>query len=233
MKTILITGADRGLGFALVQTFLSSGHTIFACTYESGEELHSLSLDNYQNLFPIPMDITDENSVKNAAKRIADLSSNLDILINNAGIHLETSRKPLEEADFDAMSAMFHLNTLGPLRVTREFLPLLRQGRLKRVINISSEAGSIEDCNWRKSEFGYCMSKAALNMQSKILHNYLSPEGFKILSIHPGWMRTDMGGPDADITASESATGIARLALQDGSEYDGIYFDYQGNPLPW
>lgn len=154
-------------------------------------------------------------------------------MINNAGIHLENSRLPLEEADLAAMRTMFNLNAMGPLQMTRAFLGLLRHGELKRIVNISSEAGSITDCTWRISEFGYCMSKAALNMQTKLLHNYLSPEGFKLLAIHPGWMRTEMGGASADIDAAESASGIASLVMKDWTENDGLYFDYLGKPLPW
>jgi NAD(P)-dependent dehydrogenase (short-subunit alcohol dehydrogenase family) len=110
--------------------------------------------------------------------------------------------------------------------------PLLKKGDRKLIINVSSEAGSIADC-WRESEFAYSMSKAALNMQSKILQNYLKPRGFKVLAVHPGWMQTDMGGADADIPADEAAEGIFRLAEKNWNPDDEIYMDYRGQPLPW
>lgn len=232
-RSVLITGADHGLGYALVEAFLASNFTVFAGQYIDESPLTNLELRRPQNLYIIPLDVTQLFSVENAAQRVAGITNQLDILINNAGIHLENSRKPLEEADLEAMTAMFQLNSMGPLRVTRAFLPLLRRGDLKRIINISSEAGSITNCNWRKSEFGYSMSKAALNMQTKLLHNYLAPEGFKLLVVHPGWMRTQMGGAQADIDAKEAAVGIQRLTLSDALNGEDIFLDYLGNPLPW
>ena len=125
-----------------------------------------------------------------------------------------------------------NVNSFGPLRVVQQFQSLLEKGEGKLIINISLEAGSIADCR-RENQFAYCMSKAALNMQSKILQNYLSPRGFKVLAVHPGWMRTNMGRPNAAISPDESAEGIFRLALREWNADDPIYMDYQGVPLPW
>lgn len=99
-------------------------------------------------------------------------------------------------------------------------------------MNISSEAGSIAD-GWRKEAFAYCMSKSALNMQSKILQNYLGPRGFKILAVHPGWVKTDMGGTNATISTKESAEGIFKLAIKKWTGEDMIYIDYKGNAMRW
>ena len=116
--------------------------------------------------------------------------------------------------------------------MVQQFLPLLEKGEHKLILNISSEAGSIADC-WRESEFAYSMSKAALNMQSKILQNHLKPRGFKILAVHPGWMRTDMGGADADISPDEAAEGIFNLAVKSWNLDDEIYMDYRAQPMRW
>jgi NAD(P)-dependent dehydrogenase (short-subunit alcohol dehydrogenase family) len=124
------------------------------------------------------------------------------------------------------------VNAFGPLRVVQQFLSLLEHGEQKLIFNISSEAGSIADCR-RESQFAYCMSKAALNMQSRILHNYLKPRGFRVLAVHPGWMRTNMGGPAASISPNESAAGILQLARREWNADDPIYMDYEGQPLPW
>jgi NAD(P)-dependent dehydrogenase (short-subunit alcohol dehydrogenase family) len=124
------------------------------------------------------------------------------------------------------------VNAFGPLRVIQQFLPLLKKGPRKLIINISSEAGSLADC-CRSMEYAYCMSKSALNMASRILQNALAPAGFKVLAIHPGWMRTDMGGPEADIAPDEAADGIFELAMRQWQLDDNIYMDYQGTILPW
>jgi NAD(P)-dependent dehydrogenase (short-subunit alcohol dehydrogenase family) len=116
--------------------------------------------------------------------------------------------------------------------VIQHFLPLLEKGERKLIINISSEAGSIADCK-RSSEYAYCMSKSALNMASKIIQNALKARGFKVLAIHPGWMRTEMGGQDADIHPDEAADGIFQLAMRQWQPEDEIYMDYQGSILPW
>jgi len=234
-ETVFITGADKGLGFALVERFLCGGFHVFAGTYRSSDNLAGLRERFPESLTIVPLDVTRMTSIRAAAKRVARQVSALDVLVNNAGINMqEQGRRLLEEADFTDrhLETIMAVNTFGPLRVVQQFLPLLQQGRRKLVINISSEAGSIADCG-RQAEFAYCMSKSALNMQSKLLQNYLGPQGFKVLALQPGWMRTDMGGPDALISANEAAEGIFTLAARDWTPEDPIYLDYQGNVLPW
>ena len=233
IKTVFITGADEGLGFSLAGRFLQEGAHVFAGQYHADSGLSSLAGSFPQKFTAIPLDVTQLDSVRQAASRVAELIPALDVLINNAGVMLET-RTPLPELDLAHLPllATLDVNTFGPLRVVQQFLPLLEKGARKLIINVSSEAGSITNC-WRESEFAYSMSKAALNMQSKILQNYLKPRGFKILAVHPGWMRTDMGGAGADIDADEAAEGIFHLAAKDWHPDDAIYMDYRGQPLPW
>ncbi len=233
MDTVLITGAGKGLGLSLARRFLEEGSRVFAGLRRpegASPELGRLFPDAY---FPVPLDVASLDSVRAAAGRVAALAGSLDILVNNAGILLE-ARAPLLEIDLASypLAETMDVNAFGPLRVAREFLPLLGKGARKLVVNISSEAGSIANC-WRESEFAYSMSKAALNMLSRILQNHLGPAGFKVLAVHPGWMRTDMGGPGADIEADEAAQGVYRLALKEWGPGDPIYMDYLGRPLPW
>jgi len=124
------------------------------------------------------------------------------------------------------------VNAYGPLRVTQQFLPLLKKGQMKRLVFISSEAGSIGDCP-RKTEFGYTMSKAALNMEVKLLNNYLHPRGFQVFAIHPGWIRTDMGGPRADISAEESAEAVYQLAVAERGKDSPIFIERDGRVKAW
>ena len=234
METILITGADRGLGLALVRRFLDAGRCVFAGVLQNDAELRPLAASFAGMLTAVPLDVAEAESVRRAAERIAAAAPALDVLINNAGVHLEDKYTPLETLNLaDAhLERTMAVNAFGPLRVTKAFLPLLEKGRRRLIVNISSEAGSIADC-WRDREYAYCMSKAALNMHSRLLQNYLGPRGFKVLAVHPGWMRTGMGGPDADIDADEAAAGLYELALRDWSPDDGVYFDYRGKPLRW
>lgn len=233
IKTVFVTGADKGLGFSLVQRFLQAGVRVFAGQFQAGGDMSNLAKSFPETLTVIPLDVTQLNSVKHAADAVADLVPALDVLINNAGVMLE-KRTPLLELDLALLplSETLDVNTFGPLRMVQQFLPLLEKGDNKLILNISSEAGSIADC-WRESEFAYSMSKAALNMQSRILQNYLKPRGFKILAVHPGWMRTDMGGAEADINPDEAAEGIFNLAVKKWDLDDGIYMDYHGRPMSW
>lgn len=232
MQNILITGAGQGLGLALTKRFIEAGYFVVAGFFSSSENLSNLPDNWKEKLMTVPIDVTNEAEVTKAAVKTANRIGSLDILINNAGIHLEQAYLPLEEIDFNSALTTFQVNTLGPLRVAKHFCKLLDQGSQKLLVNISSEAGSISDC-WRDREYDYCMSKAALNMQSKIMQNYLKPRGIKVLDLHPGWMRTEMGGAEADITPEEAAAGIFNLTQTKWRLDDGMYFDYTGKPLSW
>jgi NAD(P)-dependent dehydrogenase (short-subunit alcohol dehydrogenase family) len=182
----------------------------------------------------IPLDVADPGSIRQAVEKAREITPSLDILINNAAVHLENEIAALEDLDLEDghLERTMAVNVFGPLRVAQQFLPLLEKGRGKLILNVSSEAGGIADCP-RSREFAYCMSKAALNMQSRLLRNYLKPRGYTVLSVHPGWMRTDMGGPNADLSPDESAHGIFELATRGRLPPDEIYLDYRGRPLRW
>jgi NAD(P)-dependent dehydrogenase (short-subunit alcohol dehydrogenase family) len=233
-KNVFITGADKGLGLSLVKRFLQDGFHVFAGIYGSDENLKRIAEEFPEKLTQIELDVSDLDSVQCAAQVVAEQIPALDILINNAAIHIEKPVKPLEELDFASLflQKTMNVNAFGPLYVTQQFLPLLDRAERKLIVNISSEAGSIADCR-RSSEYAYCMSKSALNMASKILQNSLKPRGFKVLAIHPGWMRTDMGGMDADFHPDEIAEDIFQLLMKTWQLDDPIFMDRFGNPLPW
>ena len=139
--------------------------------------------------------------------------------------------------DFSLMQKVMNVNAFGTLRVTTALLPMLRRGSDKTVVNISSEAGSIGDCE-RTGWFGYCMSKAANNMQGALIHNTLQREGGRVFQIHPGHVATYMRGhldTTARITPDISARGILQIVLDEAHPVkDGpLYLDYQGKELPW
>lgn len=230
-KTIVVTGADSGLGFSLAKRFLQGGYRVFAGVYNNAANLNVLA---DPNLITVPLDVSKTESVREAARLVAAQTDSVDIVINNAGINIKDTPQPLEELDFenDQFTRTMEVNTYGPLRMAQQFLSLLERGNQKLLLNISSEAGSVEDCH-RDQMFAYCMSKSALNMESKILHNYLQPRGFKVLVLHPGWMRSGMGGPGAAIECDESAEGIFALATKTWAPDSPMYMDYQGKLLRW
>ncbi len=228
--TALITGTDKGLGKYLLNTFLVHGYRVFAGRYGN-----QTSYDDSRNLggdalTVVPLDVSDPASVEAAARTVRDATDSLDLIINNAGIIHSHHDAPLEEIDIEEIPQVLNVNSLGPLRVTKAFLPLLRKGSGKLIINISSEAARIEECKY-VDRIGYCMSKTGVNIQSKILQNALGGEGIKILAIHPGWMQTDMGGLAADIPPIESARGIFDLSERSWAADDLLYMDYTGKKM--
>jgi NAD(P)-dependent dehydrogenase (short-subunit alcohol dehydrogenase family) len=230
--TIMITGANRGLGLALTKKILAGGHHIHAVNRRDGGELLKLQEKYPDGLSLYSGDISDEDSIRQALKKIGDQVGTLDIVINNAAVHLEQSRPLLEQVDFSNYLSTYQVNAVGPLMVVKYALPLLRKGHRKLIVNVSSEAGSIGAC-WRKSEYSYCMSKAALNMASRILQNALKEEGIKVLALHPGWFSSDMGGAEAPITPTDAAEEIARLVL-DSPDLDGpIFLAPNGDVMEW
>jgi NAD(P)-dependent dehydrogenase (short-subunit alcohol dehydrogenase family) len=229
---ILITGANRGLGLALTERLLADGHQIHALNRRESAELLQLKEKYSPCLQLYPCDVSEEGSVRQALETIAGQVNALDMVLNNAAVHLDQSRLSLEQVDFSVYLPAFQVNAVGPLMVVKYALPLLRKGRKKLIVNFSSEAGSIGSC-WRKSEYSYCMSKAALNMASRILQEQVNEEGIKVLALHPGWFSSDMGGTEAPITPSEAAQQIAKLLL-DPPGLDGpIFVDSNGGVLEW
>jgi NAD(P)-dependent dehydrogenase (short-subunit alcohol dehydrogenase family) len=236
MPTAYVTGADRGLGLALVKALLADGFRVYAGSYlPEWPELSALASDHPQELTVLPLDVTDEASVQAAAGVIAASSGSLDLLINNAGIHPKHTPTILEDINFEDLLRLYNVNALGSLRVTHSVVQLLLAGTMKKLVNISSEAGSISG-NHRSGNFGYTMSKAALNMQSAILKKHLKDYGVKVLNIHPGYVRSYMLGTfneEATVEACDSAAGILRLIEAEYDPDDPFYLDYQGKSLGW
>jgi NAD(P)-dependent dehydrogenase (short-subunit alcohol dehydrogenase family) len=226
----LVTGANKGLGLCLVEAFLAAGARVFAGFRTPGPALEELAARNPGRVTRLALDVTDAAQVRAAAHAVQEQTRGLDVLLNNAAILPEAARGPLASVNVELGRELFDTNALGPLRVTQAFLPLLRAGERKLVVNVSSEAGSIADC-WRVEEHLYCMTKAALNVQTAILRNDLGREGFEVLAVHPGWMRTDMGGPNAHIHPKEAAEGIVTLTRQRRAPDAPFYVDHRGGPL--
>jgi NAD(P)-dependent dehydrogenase (short-subunit alcohol dehydrogenase family) len=229
---ILITGANRGLGLALTEKLLAGGHHLYTINRRDSDDLLQLQEKYPENLQRYSGDVSDESSIRQALDAIASQVGALDIVLNNAAVHLDPSRLLLEQVDFSAYLPAYQVNAVGPLMVVKYALPLLRKGQKKLIVNVSSEAGSIGAC-WRKSEYSYCMSKAALNMASRILQNALKEEGIKVLALHPGWFSSDMGGAAAPITPSDAAEEIVKLVLTPPGLDGPIFVAPNGEAMEW
>jgi NAD(P)-dependent dehydrogenase (short-subunit alcohol dehydrogenase family) len=236
--TVFVTGADRGLGLALCAGLLEQGWRVFAGQYlPDWPELSTLAQRYPETLALIPLDVGSLESVQAAAQTVAQLTPQLDVLINNAGANSPTSKFGIRERqDYDEMRRLYEINTLGPLRVVEAFLPLMEHGQRKRLCFVSSEAGSIGGAE-RTAWFGYCMSKAALNMQVKLLFNDLQPQGYSFRVYHPGWVRSYIGGTknmEATLEPEEAAAYALPIILsQRENEARLVLEDYQGVEWPW
>lgn len=237
-RTTLITGADRGLGFALCVGLLERGWTVYAGQYmPEWPELGALKRENSSSLYLISLDVSSTESVNVAATTVAKLTDHIDMLINNAGVYSETTsrtiREPLDDGEY---IRLYNVNAVGPLRVVHAFLPLTDRGSVKRQCIVSSEAGSISR-SYRKSTFNYCMSKSALNMGVSILFNHLRPEGYSFRLYHPGWIRSYMSGEknlEADLEPEEAAAKALPFFLNPRQDEDRLVMvDFQGEEWPW
>jgi NAD(P)-dependent dehydrogenase (short-subunit alcohol dehydrogenase family) len=236
--TTFVTGADRGLGFALSQVLLAQGWRVYAGQYfPDWPDLAHLAEQYPDRLLPVPLDVMDEASVRAAAQAVAKTAEKIDLLINNAGVSSPNNLITIHEVqDYFEMQRVYDVNSLGPLRVVEAFLPLVARSELKRLCFVSSEAGSIA-CSRRTAWYGYCMSKAALNMAIKILFNHLHPEGYTFRLYHPGWMRSYMSGKkslEATLEPEESAASAVPFFLEALPNEDHLALvDNQGNEWPW
>jgi NAD(P)-dependent dehydrogenase (short-subunit alcohol dehydrogenase family) len=234
-ETVFITGADRGLGLELVRHFCTAGWRVYAGTYANGPDLlKKLAGQSGGHVIVVPQDVSSVESVQASARDVAQRESQLDLLINVAGVVPGNALAPITDLNLEAGhdAHVMEVNAFGPLRVVQAFLPLLERGSRKLIVNVSSEAGSISKSQ-RVNHYRYCMSRAALNMGCKILQNWLKPKGIKVLAIEPGWMKTEMGGPNATLDPAVPAAGIFALAERKWSVDDPIYMDYEGNLLNW
>jgi len=230
---ILITGANRGLGFELSKLALSEGHSVFAGAYvpDGMADLEKLKEKYPEKLEIIQLDVANDISVTDAVKKIETKTGALDALVNNAGILLNKNKR-IDELEIEELRRSFEINTFGPYRVLKSLLPLLYKGENKVIINISSEASSIT--NVGINYCSYSMSKVALTMMNQMFANLLKDQGFSVYAVHPGRMNTQMGKDTAQIEPSESAVGI--LAIITGKLKPkiegGVWFvNYRGEPM--
>ena len=222
--TVLVTGANRGIGLELVRQMRARGHQVIG-TARKPEQAMELKETGARL---VQLDVTDSNSIRAMAEQLK--GQRIDLLINNAGM-LGHNAQSFAETDFDQVIATFDVNSLGPMRVTQALLPNILAGSGKTVIQISSTMGSI--ANNSGGYYGYRASKAALNMLNSSLALELADRGITSVVIHPGWVQTRLGGENAAITVEDSVTGMMQVIAKLGPEDSGRFLDYQGEELPW
>ena len=232
MERILITGASRGIGLELARQYLERGDVVLATArnLETAQDLQALAAQHGERCHLLHLDVTDEDAIVAVAAQARALVDGLDVLINNAGVFPRNERP--ETLDAQTMLETLHVNAVAPLLVVRELLDLLRRGRRPRILNITSQLGSLT----RQASgrcYSYCSSKAALNMLTRSLAFDLQPDGIIAVVVHPGWVQTGMGGAHAPVMVGKSARGI--IALADGllPEQTSKFLTWDGREHAW
>ncbi len=230
---VLVTGASGGLGFHIVSEAVARGHAVIAAVRSLGHVPESCRLFYEQHadrISTIEMDVTDEEQVRRAADFVRSRGGVVDCVVNNAAIMIGRE-DTIETLDLELMRQSFEVNVYGAMRVVQHFLPMLPTGGGSCVINISSEAGTI--VNAFPTNYPYSMSKTALNMFSERLRAHLGDRGIRVFAVHPGWMRTNMGGSDAPADPAWIAAGILDIIENKKKIYSKIAFiDSTGRPMP-
>lgn len=224
MPVAVVTGANRGLGFEMVRQLLQRDFTVHA-TYRTS--LGHLSTLGDERLHLHEVDVRDGRAIDEMMDAI---DAPIDLLINNAGI-ADGRWSSVEAIDFGVATEVLEVNAVAPVRVTQAAMPQLADGG-GTVVMVTSLMGSIGDCMSGKS-YAYRASKTALNMFTVAMKNELRERGVSVLLIHPGWVETDMGGPNAPIQAEESVNGIMARIDEQTLELTGRFVDYTGQTLPW
>jgi len=219
-RTVVITGANRGIGLELGKHYKEQGDEVIAICRQSSEEL-----DDIASMVIEGIDVSDADSVEQL--KIVLSNQTIDILINNAGLFLNET---LKDMNFDSIEEQMEVNAYGPLRVTTTLLPQLKEG--SKIANITSRMGSIAD-NTSGNYYGYRASKAALNAFGKSLAEDLKPQGISVAQLHPGFVQTRMVGFNGDISPEQAAKGLAQRIEELNVGNSGGFWHSNGDALPW
>ena len=221
---VLITGANRGIGLEFVKKYLGRGDTVIATARdpEKASDLRALDVK------VIALDVSSDDSVAAFKKELGDGA--LDIVINNAGVYGHAGM--LADLDFDLVHRDFDVNAVGALRVMAAVRSNLKAGTAKKVVNITSKMGSIAD-NTSGGSYSYRISKTALNMATRCASFELGADGITAIVMHPGWVQTDMGGPNAHITTEQSVDGMMAIIDNLTPEQAGTFWEWNGKEVPW
>jgi NAD(P)-dependent dehydrogenase (short-subunit alcohol dehydrogenase family) len=231
MGTVLITGTNRGIGLHLTNIFAENGWQVFACCRKpkKAEKLNEIA-KKFNNIEIYQLDVSDFDNIEALGKSLKD--KKIDILLSNAGVYGNSKGQFFGNIDYKSFKETLKINTLAPLKLSEVFIKQVQSSEKKVIAIMTSMMGSIT-LNTDGKEFIYRVTKCAANMVVKCLANELKEKEISALAIHPGWVRTDMGGENAPVTPEESAKGIFNVLMNVDINSSGKFIDFQGKELPW
>ena len=227
MTTILITGANRGIGLGIARHAVARNHTVIAGVRnpDDAHDIKGIATSVHR------LDTTDQASITKLAGDLAQTP--IDILVNNAGVFPHEC-DDINDFDVEAYERVMRINTLGPILMSRAMIPHVERSQRKLIVQITSNLGSITDASKGHAGFlGYRTSKAALNMASATMAHQLKDKGITCVALHPGWVKTDMGGPMGDLTPEDATASIMSTIESLTHDDNGAYMDYAGKTLTW
>lgn len=226
MPTVVITGANRGLGLEFARQYAVDGWRVIATCRDPSKA--PAELTGTPGVEVRALDVADFEAVAAFGQSLAD--EGVDLFVNNAGIYGKRDAQQFGTIDADAWMEVFKVNTIAPVKLVEALLPALQKSRGAKVAILSSKVGSMAD-NGSGGNYAYRTSKAAVNMVGKNLALELG--AIPVVLLHPGWVRTDMGGPNGLIDTRESVAGMRKVIDGAGPEQSGHFYDYAGKEIPW
>jgi NAD(P)-dependent dehydrogenase (short-subunit alcohol dehydrogenase family) len=226
---VLVTGANRGIGLEFVRQYADDGYRVIACCRNplKAAALNALAAASDGRVSVHVLDVSDFGQIERLALTLEGEA--IDILINNAGFYPQSSFGSVDYADWDKA---FRINAMAPMKMVQSFIEHISSSHLRKIVTLSSKMGSIAD-NGSGGSYLYRTSKAAANMVMKSLAIDLKPLGIAVTTLHPGWVKTDMGGPHALITTEVSVAGMRSVIDQLSTDNAGRFTAYDGQEIPW
>ncbi|ESS72210.1 C-factor CsgA [Methyloglobulus morosus KoM1] len=231
MPSVLITGANRGLGLEFCRQYADAGWKVIACCRNPAQAEALNALRQSHDFVQIEaLDVADFGQIDDLSKTLLDAS--IDVLINNAGVYDDQRGNGFGQLDYQAWQHSLLINTLAPVKMAESFSPQIKRSGKKLIVNISSLMGSLAD-NGSGGSILYRSSKAALNASMKSLSIDLMNQNIGVLILHPGWVQTDMGGANALIDSKTSVSGMRAVIDGFTLAQSGAFIKYDGTPMPW
>jgi len=232
MPSVLVTGANRGLGLEFAKQYTADGWRVFACCRAPGKAagLNALAASSGGGLTVHALDVSRRESVASLAEALA--GETIDILLNNAGVYGDENHNDFGRIDYEKWATTFSVNVMGAMRMTEAFLENVSRSEKKIIASLSSKMGSMAD-NTSGGSYLYRSSKAALNAVVKSLSLDQKDRGIVVVALHPGWVQTDMGGEHAPTRPEESIRGMREVLEGLQGKDTGRFLSYDGSEVPW